>query len=187
VAGPEDFRTQFAQRAITIAEAFGGQVGAVPVEGPISYRCEMVVPEGLSTGGGARSVQHLRLVPIAASGSAIVIGSCDQIEMTAILRTWELLNEQYMQRYKGAKLPVDAVEYGKLLERIDAFFRERTMRVDKLDIDRAPGGAPVAPVAERSRRPSPPAASSGVPSIPWIVALVILGAAIGSALTIALR
>lgn len=182
MAGPEDFRTQFAQRAITIAEAFGGQVGTVPVEGPISYRCEMVVPEGLSTGGGARSVQHLRLVPIAGGGSAIVIGSCDQIEMTAILRTWELLNEQYVQRYKGAKLPVDAVEYGKLLERVEAFFRERTLRVDKLDIDRTATAAS----AEKSRAPAP-RPPGAVPSLPWIVALVILGAALGSALTIALR
>ena len=181
MADGEDFRTQFAQRAITIADAFGAQVGAVPVEGPIAYRCEMVVPEGPSTGGGARSVQHLRLVPIA-GGSAIVIGSCDQIEMTAVLRTWELLAEQYAQRFKGAKLPVDAVEYGKLLQRMDAFFRERTMRVDKLDIDRAPAAA------ERSRpKPAAPPAGGAVPSVPWIIALVLLGAAIGSALTVALR
>lgn len=186
MAESDDFRTQFAQRAITIADAFGAQVGAIPVEGAITYRCEMVVPEGLSTGGGARSVQHIRLLPIA-GGSAIVIGSCDQIEMTAVLRTWELPAEQYGQRYKGSKLPVDAVEYGKLLLRMDEFFRERTMRVDKLDVDRAPAPAP----AERSR-PKPPAppragAAAGVPSVPWIIALVLLGAAIGSALTVALR
>ena len=177
---PGDFRTQFAQRAITIAEAFAAQVGDVPVDGPIAYRCEMVVPDGLSTGGGARSVQHIRLVPIA-GGSAIVIGSCDQIEMTAVVRTWELLAEQYAQRFKGAKLPVDAVEYGKLLQRMDAFFLERTMRVDKLDIDRAPS----------SVTPKKPAVvatpASGVPSVPWIVALVLLGAVLGSALTLALR
>lgn len=180
MAESDDFRTQFAQRAITIADAFGAQVGAVPVEGPVVYRCEMVVPEGPSTGGGARSVQHLRLVPIA-SGGAIVIGSCDQIEMTAVLRTWELLAEQYAQRFKGARLPVDAVEYGKLLERMDAFFRERTMRVDKLDIERAPT------IAAHSRPQAPAPSLGGTPSAPWIIALVLLGAAIGSALTVALR
>ena len=158
-------------------------MGKEPLTGPVSYRVEMVVPDGMSTGGGARSVQHLRLVPIE-SGHTIVIGSCDQIEMSAVLRSWELLAEQYAQRFKGAKLPVDAVEYGKLLERMDAFFRERTMRVDRLDIDRA---APV-PVARKpavAATPAPPAAA--VPSVPWIVALLTLGAGLGSVLTLLLR
>ena len=177
MTNPNDIRTQFAQRAISIAEAFGGIVGAVRVEGPIVYRVEMVVPDGPSTGGGAKSIQHVRLVPVA-GGSAIVIGQCDQIEMSATLRTWELLAEQYAARFKGAKLPVDAVEYGKLIDRMDAFFRERTMRVDKLDIDRAPSS--IRPVSKKL-----PAASGGggVPTVPWILALVLLGAAIGATVT----
>ena len=125
-------------------------------------------------------MQHLRLVPIA-GGSAIVIGSCDQIEMSAALRTWELLAEQYAQRYKGAKLPVDAVEYGKLLQRMEAFFRERTMRVDKQDIDRAQAAA-----APRASEPAP-LVLRAAPSVPWIIALLIAGAALGSALTLVLR
>ncbi|MBL8954374.1 MAG: hypothetical protein JNK82_26585 [Myxococcaceae bacterium] len=178
MTNPSDIRTQFAQRAITIAEAFGGVVGAVPVEGPIVYRVEMVVPEELSTGGGAKSVQHLRLVPVA-GGAAIVIGQCDQIEMSAVLRGWEVLAEQYAQRFRGAKLPVDAVEYGKLLDRMDAFFRERLMRVDRHDLDRAPSS--IRPAAK------PAAPKSGAPSLSWAVALVLLGAAIGSAVTLLLR
>lgn len=171
----EELRTQFAQRAITIADTFAVQVGQIRVEGPMAYRVEMVVPEGCSTGGGARSVQHLRLVPIV-GGSAIVIGSCDQIEMTAVLRSWELLAEQYGQRYRGAKLPVDAVEYGKLLLRMEEFFRERTMRVDKLDVVRA-AAPPAPPVKMRVARSAP------APSLPWVFALLAAGAALGSAAT----
>ncbi len=169
-------RTEFAERALTIAEAFAVAVGTSPVPGPSPFRVEMVVPDGPSTGGGARSVQHLRLVPVL-GGPAIVIGQCDQIEMTAVLRTWELLAEQYATRFRGAKLPVDAVEYGRLLERVEAFFQERTMRVDRLDIDRAPS----------SVRPSLPKAPARAPSAPWVVALLLLGAAVGSAVTLLLR
>jgi len=169
-------RTEFAERALTIAEMFGLVVGTAPLQGPAPYRVEMAVPDGPSTGGGARSVQHLRLVPVG-KGTAIVIGSCDQIEMAAVLRSWELVAEQYAARFKGAKLPVDAVEYGKLLERMEAFFRERTMRVDKLDIDRAPS----------SIRPAPEAVNAApLPGLHWVVALVLLGAAIGSGLTLLL-
>jgi hypothetical protein len=169
-------RTEFAERAVSISESFAKIAGYLPVAGPVTYRAELVAPEGLSTGGGARSLLHLRLLPVT-KGAAIVIGSCDQIEMTAVLRTWELLAEQYAQRFKGAKLPVDAVEYGKLLERIEAFFRVHTMRVDRLDVDRAP--VPV------TRPPEPKAHQ--IPSVPWIVALVVLGAAIGSSLTLLMR
>jgi hypothetical protein len=35
-------------------------------------------------------------------------------------------------------------------------------------------------------RPAP-VASSGTPSIPWVIALLVIGAALGSALTLALR
>ncbi|MBK7860121.1 MAG: hypothetical protein IPJ65_16205 [Archangiaceae bacterium] len=175
----EIYRTQFAQRAVTIADLFGNSVGKTPVEGPVSHRVEMAVPEGLSTGGGARSVQHIRLVPIE-GGAAIVIGSCDQVEMTATLRSWELVAEQYGQRYKGKRLPVDAVEYGKLLLRIEEFFRENTMRVDKQDVDRSAVAVTSSPPAAEA--PRAPEVLRAAPSVPWIIALVAAGMVLGAAL-----
>ncbi len=172
-------RTEFAQQALTIAEAFSYAVGGVPLEGPVPYKAEMAVPDGPSTGGGARSMQHLRLVPVA-GGNAIVIGSCDQIEMTAVVRTWELLSEQYAQRFKGARLPVSAVEYEKLLGRIESFFQQRTMRVEKLDVshDKPRNPAPAAPQAAAAMAPA-----GATPSMGWIAGLLLAGAALGSALT----
>lgn len=171
-------RTQFAQQALSIAEAFAYAVGQTPVAGPVQYKAELAVPDGPSTGGGARSLQHLRLVPVA-GGNAIVIGSCDQIEMTVVVRSWELLSEQYAQRFKGARLPVDAVEYGKLLVRIEEFFRERTMRIEKLDVQAKPAPAVQAP--------APAAPASSVPGAGWIVGLLAVGAAIGAGLMALLR
>jgi hypothetical protein len=166
-------RTLFANRASDIAEAFTQEVGAARLEGPISYLVEMVVPDGPSTGGGRRSVQALRLVPLN-SGNAIVFGTCDQIEMTASLRSWELLAEQYAQRFKGAKLPIDAVAYGRLLERVEAFFRQNVMRVERQDIDRAP-------VQPR------PVLLITAPSLPWMIGLILAGAVLGASLTLAFR
>jgi hypothetical protein len=175
----QELRTQFAQRAGTLAEQFAHIVAADPVEGPIRYRVELTLPDVLSTGGGRRSVQPLRLVPIH-GGAAIVIGSVDQVEMTALLRSWDLLADQYARRFKGAPLPVDAIAYAHLIDRMDAFFRVHTMRVDRLDLDR--------PAIEPSvLRPAAEPERSGAPSPAWAAALVAAGAILGAAVTLLIR
>src|SRR5689334_3872951 len=104
-----DVRTLFAQRAADIADAFAAEVGSTVLKGPVDFRAELVLPDGPSTGGGARAVQHLRLVPAAGGpvssdaatvldlraspGQTIVIGAWDQVQRVATLRTYERLAE----------------------------------------------------------------------------------------------
>lgn len=167
MGAPSEVRTLFAQRAADIAAAFEVEVSRTELQGPVAHRVELLTPEGPSTGGGARAVCHLRLVPLggaiasdaatqldlrAGPAQAIVIGSWDQIQRLATLRTWERLAEQYAQRFK-ARLPVDVAAYAMLLLQLEAFFLERNARVEREDVSVTPRPAEPArvPVASGGR------------------------------------
>lgn len=167
---PEDVRTLFAQRGADIADAFAAEVSKTKLTGPVEYHVELMPPDGPSTGGGTRSIQHLRLVPHSGTGAAIVVGTWDQLHRVATLRSWELLSEQYAQRFKGAKLPVDAVAYGRSLQQMETFFLERSANVERDDVERVTVAAKAAP---------PTASRTGAPSAGWMAMLLLVGIAVG--------
>src|SRR6201999_2214911 len=69
-------RTQFAVRAITLAETFNVAMADERVRGPISYRVELSAPDGMSTAGGKQATQHVKLIP-ESGGTTIVAGSAN--------------------------------------------------------------------------------------------------------------
>src|SRR5438105_4208852 len=72
-------QTQFAMRALGLAERFAQVCGAHGLDGDgVTYRLELAAPEGPSTGGGKQAVQHVKLVPN--RGTTIVIGQANQVE-----------------------------------------------------------------------------------------------------------
>jgi hypothetical protein len=130
----ESDRTQFAMKALSLADFFNAKVGDRRVSG---HRVALAVPHGMSTGGGAQAVQHISLIPDG-QGPTITAGAANQVDKTVELRTWEHLSQLHAQRFKGKPLPVDKVAYNELLKRMQAFFGERQLSVVLVDAARLP-------------------------------------------------
>jgi hypothetical protein len=157
-------RTQFAIKALTLAETFNMTLGQERVKGPINYRVELSAPDGMSTAGGKQATQHVKLVP-EGGGATVVAGSANQAESWAELRSFEHLQILHAQRFKGAEVPVNRVQYNELLQKIRQFFGERGLAVRVAALPR-PGDA----------APPEPRGASGT-----LVILFILVAALASA------
>ena len=138
-------RTAFAMQALSLAETFNLMLQAERVKGPVSYRVELSAPEGMSTAGGKQATQHVKLVP-EGGGTTIVAGSANQAESWAELRTFEHLKLLHAQRFKGAEIPLNRVQYNELLEKLKAFFGQQghcAVRMAAMPRDAAPSEAPL--------------------------------------------
>jgi translation initiation factor IF-2 len=125
---PNDNRTHFAIKALTLADTFNVMLKEERVRGPITYRVELSAPDGPSTAGGKQATQHVKLVP-EGGGATVVAGSANQAESWAELRTFEHLQILHAQRFHGAEVPVNRVQYNELLGKLQAFFNERGLHV----------------------------------------------------------
>lgn len=162
-------RTAFAMQALGLAETFNIMLQAERVKGPVTYRVELSAPDGMSTAGGKQATQHVKLVP-EGGGTTIVAGSANHAEKWAELRSFEHLKLLHAQRFKGAEIPLNRVQYNELLEKLKAFFAQQgqcTVRMAQL----ASGTPPPATVA---------AAHTG-PSGALIIAIIVLAAAAAAA------
>jgi hypothetical protein len=125
-------RTEFAMKALDLADLFKVWIGQTPVPGPVTYRVELSAPDGMSTGGGTQSVQHIKLIPVD-GGPTVVAGSANQVEGAAELRTFEHLAELHAQRFKGAEIPLDRGAYNDLVKRMQTFFSDKGLRLVMVD------------------------------------------------------
>jgi hypothetical protein len=80
-------------------------------------------------------------------GSTLVIGSVNQVERTAELRTFEYLAGVHAQRFKGASLQLQEDKYNDVLRRMQAFFSNLGFRLLMTDASKLPLPSP----ASRSR------------------------------------
>src|SRR5581483_8970836 len=132
----EQKHTAYAMQALGFADLFNVRVGDQKVGGPTPYRVEMAAPDGPSTGGGKQSVQHIKLVPDGGQ-PVIVAGSADAKEKSAELRTYEYLAQAHAQRFKGAKLPLDRVQYLAFFKRAQTFLTEQGINVTTTDASKS--------------------------------------------------
>jgi hypothetical protein len=116
-------RTAFAMQALSLAETFNVMLQAERVKGPVTYRVELSAPDGMSTAGGKQATQHVKLIP-EGGGTTIVAGSANQAEKWAELRTFEHLKLLHAQRFRGAEIPLNRVQYNELLEKVKSFFAQ---------------------------------------------------------------
>ncbi|HEX8950895.1 MAG TPA: hypothetical protein VF997_11840 [Polyangia bacterium] len=160
--------TQFAMQALGLAETFNLMLQAERVKGPITYRVELSAPDGMSTAGGKQATQHVKLVP-EGGGTTVVAGSANHVERWAELRTFEHLKLLHAQRFKGAEIPLNRVQYNELLEKLKAFFAQQ--------------GRCEVRMAEASRVTSPPSTKASAEEGPsgTLIILIILGAAMAAA------
>jgi hypothetical protein len=164
-------RTQFAMQALSLAETFNLLMEAERVKGPITYRVELSAPDGPSTGGGKQAVQHVKLVP-EGGGATIVAGSANQVENWAELRSFEHLQQLHAQRFRGAEIPLNRVQYNELLAKLQAFFADKGCRV-RLAAAPSPSSTP----ASQPKRAS--VITSGT-----LVIVIVFVAAIAAALAL---
>jgi len=165
-------RTAFAMQALGLAETFNLMLQAERVKGPVSYRVELSAPDGMSTAGGKQATQHVKLIP-EGGGTTIVAGSANQAEKWAELRTFEHLKLLHAQRFKGAEIPLNRVQYNELLEKLKGFFEQQgSCAVRMAELPRGAGAA--------SGTAAAPAKSGPSGGLVMVIVLVLaLAAAVG--------
>jgi hypothetical protein len=84
----EALRTRLARKFTTLADEVTECFEDYPIAGG-AYIVELLAPEGPSTGGGKRALQHIRLRPRREGRAAIIAGSVNPVEKHAELRTFE--------------------------------------------------------------------------------------------------
>src|SRR4051812_17754875 len=149
-------RTQFAMKALSMADYFNAKVGDKRVSG---HQVKLAAPDGPSTGGGKQALQHVSLIPDA-GGATITAGSANQVERVAEIRTYDHLQQLHLRRFGRKSLPLDRVSYNELVKRMQAFFAEQKLTVVLVDAAAMP--------RERSR--------AGLMAVGLAVALATAGA-----------
>lgn len=125
-------QTQFALRAMSLAERFAQMCGKHQVEGDhTQWHAELSKPDGPSTGGGKQAVQHIKLVP--GEGVTFVIGQANQVDGRVELRSFGCLAQIHRRRFRGEPIPFDQGTYEALLERMRQFFSAMQMQVTLVD------------------------------------------------------
>ena len=121
-------RTEFAIKAVALADIFRSRLGAVRLVGAETYRLELATPDGISTGHGQQALQHIKLIA-ENFGPTIIAGSANQVEKVAELRSFEHLEFLHSQRFPGVPLPFERAAYDRLMNQVEGFFTAQRMRV----------------------------------------------------------
>jgi hypothetical protein len=125
----EEKRTQFAMAQVDLASMFNTyfQEGL-----PAGFGVRLTAPEGISSGKGIQSRQHLTLTD--PSGKTQVVGSCNTLEKNTDLRPYDFVVRLYNQRH-GGTFSFPRPEYEKLFQRFSDFFTSQGFTVKTTDTD----------------------------------------------------
>jgi hypothetical protein len=129
VEGKKPIRTQFAMKALDMSEMFQVTFGDFRLSGGVSRRPELTVPEGQSTGGGAKAVQSITLIPEDAAAGVLVAGTVNGAANTAELRGYPYLEATYKMRFHGKRLDIPMGSYQKFLEQAKTFLENHAYKV----------------------------------------------------------
>jgi len=124
-AGKKPLRTQFAMKALDISDLFSASFKDYRLSGTTPLRPELTVPEGQSTGGGAKAVQSITLIPDDPSAGTLIAGTVNGAANTAELRGYPYLEVTFKIRYRGQRLGIPAGAYQNFLEEARLFFETR--------------------------------------------------------------
>ena len=171
---PSLLRTQFSLKATDLAATFGAAFGKSRLM-PGQYAPELTAPEDVSTGGGVRALQRLRLVPQQAGFPTLVIGGVNQKEGTAELRGFDQVGAIHQQRFKRP-LPLDRAQYDQLLKMFYDFLG--VMRL-KVTVNNAPPD--LSEDSSMSMVREPPSKGS-----PWVLIAVVAAILIVAAVAVVL-
>jgi hypothetical protein len=127
--GKRPFRTKFAMKALDISNMFRSTFDDFQLSGSTPRRPVLTVPEGQSTGGGAKAVQSITLNPDDPSAGTLIAGTVNGAANTAELRGYPYLEATYKMRYHGNRLDIPAGSYQTFLEKAKEFFEGRSYTV----------------------------------------------------------
>jgi hypothetical protein len=124
--------------AVTYRVELSAPDGPSTAGGKQSTQHVKLIPEGGESGSGimgpsgaAGGAERSGIMgPSGAAGGAersgiIVAGSANQVEGWAELRSFEHLKRLHAQRFHGAEIPLNRVQYDELLGKLRAFFADR--------------------------------------------------------------
>lgn len=168
---PALLRTQFALRQQDLAATFNAAMSKTRIA-PGDYAPELMAPEGPSTGGGVQALQRMRLVPKAQGYPTLVIGSVNQSEGTAALRSFDHLDAVNRERFKRG-VALDRAQYDTFVGMVQNFLGVMRLRVS-VEAPPAPGEAPLSSMRDPSS-PALPTPSAGGAS--YVIVFVLGGAA----------
>lgn len=115
--GGAPLRTGVARELTTLADEVTDCFEGFHV-GSGDYVVELMAPEGDSTGGGAQSLQHIRLRPRKQGHAVVIAGSVNPVEKHAELRTFE--HAFLFQQVRFAKpLEITVAEWERLLRKAE--------------------------------------------------------------------
>ena len=123
-------RTQFAQAAYDYAAHFDEVFGGTEIGGGCIRRPHLVLPEGMSTGGGKLARQHLTLRPETPGFATLTVGAVDVGKGAASLRTFGCLQQAHNARYGDRPFDLDGEGYNAFYTRALDYFSRQGMWVD---------------------------------------------------------
>jgi len=138
--------TMVSTHAVGLSEMFRLAMAKMPLG---AYRAEMTAPEE-STAGGARALQHIRLVPRAdGSGHVLVVGNANVSTATAELKTLEVVEDMCLERFKEPS-GIDPTLYAAFLDEAQAVLQNFSLSVHR--VGRASRPSEPSPSLPASRR-----------------------------------
>lgn len=115
--GVEQLRTRMARKFTTLADEVTEDFSEFRI-GAGAWHVELTAPEGMSTGGGQRSMQHLRLKPKRQGHATLVGGVVDAGSREADLRDYDHMLLLYRARF-ARDLEISAGEWEQFLRKAE--------------------------------------------------------------------
>jgi hypothetical protein len=115
--------------AVGLSEMFRLAMAKMPLG---KYRAEMTAPEQ-STAGGARALQHIRLVPKTEGvGHVLVVGNANVSTAVAELRTHDVVEDTCVERFRETA-GLDPAEYAAFLDEAQAVLQGFSLKVQRIE------------------------------------------------------
>jgi hypothetical protein len=177
-ASVEKLRTRLARKFTTLADEVTSSFDDLRI-GAGSWTVELTAPDGMSTAGGKRVLQHLRLRPTRQGFAVLVGGVVNAVEKTAELRDFAHMQTMYRARF-GRDLEIAAAEWEQFLRMAEVVLRRAGIQTSRVAApkDLVTVSRERAPTAVASRRTLATAALGLVgflaAIVAWRVLLVLL-------------
>lgn len=174
-------QTTHTAKALSLAQAFRESIGRMRV-GPAGYVPDMTTPEGPSTAGGVRAMQHVRLTPPEPSMPTLVVGNANQKDGKAELRTFEYVDAVCRQRF-GQGAPIERGPYAEFVAKAQSFLEACGMIVK---VAEAPADLASFVAAGAGEPPAAAPATSGgaTMGLVAIAAIVVVGLVVAAFLVL---
>lgn len=121
--GVEQLRTRLARKFTTLADEVTESFADFHI-GAGAWVVELTAPDGMSTAGGKRVLQHLRLRPTRQGHAVLVGGVVNAVDKTAELRDYEHMVMIYRARF-GQPLEIMAGEWEQFLRKAELVLRQQ--------------------------------------------------------------